>query len=307
MAKIKVRRTNREELPGIAVLRDAVAAELAGHSARRAVLDLEIEIDPNLRHLLTHDPDGFFTAVEREETLGFAAAHVRSRQCIISELWVLPQHRGQGAGGALLSRAIGYGDRSGAKEYLALARIGSAVQGLLLRYDFVPLAPVFEIRLPLEAAIKAAAGLARLLPGKDVTNDLLKRRGQADLDRIDRLSRGITREVDHVYWLKSLDLRVACVRQGSRIAGFGYGGPESVGPVAGTTHDAALAALGWSLELALRDTKKQSILVRVPGPFLSAVQALLEVGGRVSSTLMLYGREISYAFDRCVLGSVSLP
>lgn len=120
MARIKVRRINREELPGIAILRDAVAADLAAYPANRGTLDLDMEIDPDLRHLLAHDPDGFFTAMEKDETLGFAAAHVRSRQCILSELWVLPQHQGNGAGGALLDRVLAYGGRSGAREYLAM-------------------------------------------------------------------------------------------------------------------------------------------------------------------------------------------
>ena len=97
MAKIKVRTINREELPGIAILRDAVAADLAAYPSSRGTLDLEMDTDPELRHLLSHDPDGFFTVYQGGETLGFAAAHVRARQCILSELWVLPQHHGRGA------------------------------------------------------------------------------------------------------------------------------------------------------------------------------------------------------------------
>ena len=79
MAKIKVRRTNREELPGLVVLRDAVAAELAAFPSSRGVLDLDMDVDPDLTHLITHDPDGFLTAEDKQETVGFAAGHVRSR------------------------------------------------------------------------------------------------------------------------------------------------------------------------------------------------------------------------------------
>jgi hypothetical protein len=91
MAKVKVRKINREELPGIVVLRDAVAADLAAFPSSHGTLDLDMEIDPNLRHLLAHDPDGFFTAFEGSETLGFAASHVRSRQCVLP---TLPRDRG---------------------------------------------------------------------------------------------------------------------------------------------------------------------------------------------------------------------
>ena len=130
MAKVKVRTINREELPGFAVLRDAVAAGLAAYPSSSGNLDLEMDTDPDLAHLLTHDPDGFFTAYEGGETLGFAAAHVRASQCILSELWVLPQHHGRGAGQALLTRALSYGERSGAREYLALVPSEPAIQAL---------------------------------------------------------------------------------------------------------------------------------------------------------------------------------
>ena len=93
MAKVKVRRTNREELPGIALLRDAVSDEISSAPHGPRVLDLDMEVDPDLQHLMRHDPDGFFTAIEGDETVGFAAGHIRSRQCSLSEMWVLSQHR----------------------------------------------------------------------------------------------------------------------------------------------------------------------------------------------------------------------
>ena len=91
MAKVKVRRASREELPGIVLLRDSIMAEMPAYPTTSGrMLDLDMNVDPILQHLITHDPDGFMTAVLRDETLGFAAAHVRSRQCVLSELWVLP-------------------------------------------------------------------------------------------------------------------------------------------------------------------------------------------------------------------------
>ena len=147
MAKIKVRTINREELPGIAILRDAAAADLSAYPTSTGMLDLDMVIDPDLRHLLAHDPDGFFTAYEGDETLGFSAAHVRSRQCVLSELWVLPQHHGRGAGRALMERSLSYGERSGAREFLAVVPTEPSVQALLLGHGFKPLAPVYLFRL----------------------------------------------------------------------------------------------------------------------------------------------------------------
>jgi len=307
MAKIKVRTINREELPGIAILRDAVAADLAAYPLSSGILDLEMDTDPNLRHLLAHDPDGFFTAYEGDETLGFAAAHVRARQCILSELWVLPQHHNRGAGQALLSRALAYGERSGAREYLGVVPTEPSIQALMLGNDFVPMTPVYHFSVPVISAANLATVLTSLLPGKDATTDILNRRGQADLDRIDRVTRNITRDVDHVFWLKDRGLRAALVQQGTRIAGYAYGGADQVGPVAGSTQDAALSALGWALDLAVKAGASDTVELRIPAPFKSAVDALLETDARLSATLQVYGRGVSLAFDRSVFGTLCLP
>lgn len=307
MAKVKVRRTNREELPGIAVLRDSVAVQLPGSLHRRQVLDLEMEVDPNLLHLIRHDPDGFFTAIERDETVGFAAAHNRSRQCVLSELWVLPQHHGKGAGEALLRRVIAYGERSGSREFLAIVPAEPAVQGLLLRHSFEPRTPVYLFRIPAAAARKLAESLTSLLPGRDVTRELLGRRGQADRDRIDRLTRNITREVDHEYWLKERGFSAAFVRQGSRVGGYAYGGADQTGPVAGSTREAALSALGWAILFSLGSGNGSDQMLRVPAAFTPAIEAIQDAGGRLDSTHMLFAKNLSLAFDRCLFGAANLP
>jgi GNAT superfamily N-acetyltransferase len=307
MGKVKARRTNREELPGVAVLRDSVAPQVAAYQSRPSILDLDMELDPNLEHLIGHDPDGFFTAIDGPETVGFCAAIVRSRQCILSELWVLPQHQGKGAGRLLLERAIAYGERSGARSYLSLVPAEATIQGLLLRHSFQPLSPVYQLELSIGAAATLARGLGSLLVGRNAGDDLLARRGQADLDRIDRVTRDLTREVDHTYWLKRRSFGVALVRQGSRIAGFGYGGREQVGPIAGSSHEAALCALGWALRLAIEQGAQEPLIVRVPARFEGAIEALLDAGGRIQATMLLYGINVGAAFDRCLLGAPNLP
>jgi len=308
MAKIKVRRTNREELPGLTVLRDAVAAELDAFPSHRGVLDLDMELDPDLTHLITHDPDGFQTAEDKQETVGFAAGHVRSRQCVISEMWVLPQHRGRGAGEALMQRMLTYGERSGAREFLTVVPTEGVSQSLLLRHDFRPIAPAYQLTIPPTVAPSLGHSLSRLMDGREVTTDLFNRRGQADLDRIDKLNRNIVRDSDHRYWLKQRGYRAAFVRQGERIAAYAYGGKDQVGPVSGTTREAALCALGWAIKLAAEVVDENDVLtVRVPAPFIEAVGALLDAGCRLEATLMLYGRDLKLTFDRSTLGHVALP
>jgi hypothetical protein len=157
------------------------------------------------------------------------------------------------------------------------------------------------------AAEDLGAVLTRLLTGKDVTTDLFNRRGQADLDRIDRVTRNITRDVDHIHWLKERHLKAAFVQQGARIAAYAYGGIDQVGPVAGSTPDAALSGLGWALDLAVASGATGSLVLRVPAPFTSAVETLLDSSARIEATLLLYGRGVSLALDRSVFGSASLP
>jgi len=308
MAKIKVRRTNREELPGLAVLRDAAAAGLDAFPSHSGVLDLDMELDPDLTHLITHDPDGFQTAEDKQETVGFAAGHIRSHQCVISEMWVLPQHRGRGAGEALMQRMLTYGERSGAREFLTVVPTEGVAQSLLLRHGFHPLAPVYQLTIPPTVAPVLGHALSRLMDGRDVTNDLFNRRGNADLYRIDKLNRNIRRDVDHQYWLKQRGYRAAFVRQGARIAAYAYGGKDQVGPAVGTTREAAICALGWAIKLACEVTEDDDVLtVRVPAPFTEAVDALLEAGCRLEATLMLYGKDLKPAFDRTTLGHIALP
>jgi hypothetical protein len=166
---------------------------------------------------------------------------------------------------------------------------------------------VYQFNLPISSAVDLAAGLTGLLPGKDATADLLNRRGQADIDRIDRVTRNITREADHVFWLKERQLRAAFVQQGARIAAYAYGGVEQVGPVAGSTQDAALAALGWALNLAVNAGATGSIDLLIPSPFKNAVEALLDTDALLQATLLVYGKDISLSFDRSLFGTLCLP
>ena len=132
--------------------------------------------------------------------------------------------------------------------------------------------------------------------------------GQADLDRIDKLNRNITRETDHQYWLKQRGYRAAFVRQGQRIAAYAYGGVDQVGPTAGTTREAALCALGWAINLAAESSEDARVLtLRIPAPFVDAVDAALEAGCRVEATLMIYARNLNLAFDRSTFGHIALP
>lgn len=305
MARVKIRRTHREELPGLVVLRDAASKDATVGDP--AVLDLDMGADPELDHLVSHDPDGFLSAVEKDETLGFASAHIRSRQCIISQLWVLEQHRGKGAGQALLGGVLNFGIRSGAKEYLSLAPLEGPIQGLLITHGFSLESLVYLFRLEPEKAAELGRALAQLFPGLDATSEVLNRQGQADIDRIDKGSRNITREVDHHFWLKKKLSRISFVRQGQRIAAYGLGGPQQIGPVAGSTPDAALAALGRAILSAVEAAPGKHFDLHVPAAFSLATEALLEQSVPIVGNYGIFGRNLNSRLDRIIFGLPALP
>ena len=307
MAQIKIRRASREELPGIALLRDSVAAEEGDREGGTAMLDLDMEIDPTLGHIMSHDPDGFLSALHKDETVGFGAAHTRGTQWVLSELWVLPQHRGSGAGEALMNTLLRYGERSGARSFVAVVPNSGPLVWLLLRHGFEPATLVYEFRIGRDKAGALATALSGLLPSQDVTQDLLEQRGQADLDRIDRLTRKVSRDMDHIFWLKDLRLNVSFVRQGSRIAGYGYGGRNQVGPVAGTTQEAAVAALGCALTSALDQSLKKHLQIRIPATFTPAIEAALDSGAHLKRVFSIFKIGDLPTFDRYIPGPINLP
>ncbi len=301
MAKVKVRRTHREELPGVVVLRDAVAG------SGQQMLDLDMVVDPDLNHLITHDPVGFMTAIDRDETLGYGAAFIRSRQWFLSQLWVLPQHQGLGAGEALVSKLLSYGENSGAREFFALVPPTGSIQALLVTHGFNPIVPVFRFRLSAGKAEGPAGAMARLLPAKEVTQELLARQAQGDVDRIDRIARNIVRETDHHYWLKERSGRTVFVRQGTRVGAYGYGGPHQVGPVSGTTQESAMCALGHAMQMAIEARPGEDLTINIPTSFSPAIQVLLESDATIEATSLLYGRNLTSSFDRVVFGNLTLP
>ena len=86
------------------------------------------------------------------------------------------------------------------------------------------------------------------------------------------------------------------------------GGVDQVGPTAGTTREVALCALGWAIKLAAESSEDARVLtLRIPAPFVEAVDAALEAGCRVEATLMIYARNLNLAFDRSTFGHIALP
>jgi len=262
----------------------------------------------DLAHLAHYDADGFLIASHDASVLGFIPAFVRSRQLVLAQPWVLPEARDEGVTDVLLRRALAFGERSGAIEFNAHLLGAAADHAAAFRFGLRPRFPVYRLRLAAEPARQVGSELAKLLPGNELDpEELARRSGAADLERLDRLGRGVSRPMDHDYWLNGRQLRLAKVKEGQRLAAYAYGGAGQCGPVVGTTREAALAALGWALQFAGEAAGAAWVDLLVPAPFESALEHLLEARAACLSVATWMSRQPGPTFERVILASATLP
>lgn len=261
----------------------------------------------DLAHLAAHDGDGFLVASIDTNVAGLCTAFVRSRTITLTGLWVLPEYQDRPVAAALVRRALAYGGRAGTNEWCSLVLGGAPVEAVLFRFGLRPRFPVYRIRLAAATAARVGSELLRLLPGSESTEDSLQRRtGRSDLERIDRLGRGVSRPMDHEYWLAERSLRLALIRDGNRVVAYAYGGAGQCGPMAATTSEAALAALGWSLKFAAAEAE-DNVEALVPAVFEAAVEYLLEAGGCALAAGQWMTRHPVSGMERCLIASTTLP
>ena len=307
--KVKVQPVSRVGLEPLVAMAEQLRASLPGWGdttpvAARGQAPSELALD--LKHLTHHDGDGFLVASIGDEVVGFAASFVRSRQLTISQPWVLPEYQEHEVAETLVRRAIAYGERSGATECSAHLLHDAPWQGTFFRFGLRPRLPFYRLVLTQEEARAAGRELAKLLPGSELGRDALNRRaGAADLERLDKLARGMVRPMDHEYWLGDRALHLAKVRDGQRIAAYAYGGAGQCGPVAAATVEAALAGLGWALQLAAEGAAAE-VQVLVPATFETALEHLFDAGARCLATTTWMTRNPGATFERSVLASVTM-
>lgn len=278
--------------------------EDAPRSSQRPHVDSDLAFD--LGHLAKHDGDGFLIASLGDEVVGFAASHVRSRHLLVPHIWLLPEHRIEPVAETLVRKVVAFGERSGAQDVTALVLGDPELQALLFRFGLRPRTVVYRLVLAQDAARRLGIELASVFPGREITGDVSSRRaGTADLERLDRLVRGASRPMDHEYWLNERGLRLAVVRERQRVSAYAYGGAGQCGPIVANTGEAALAALGWALQLAT-DSSDAEVDVLVPAPFEAAVEHLLGAGARCRATAQWMARQPLLGADRFLPGGTTL-
>lgn len=309
-SRLKVQPVSRVGLGPLVEMAEHLRAMLPGWEGtvpvdgQRNPSDLRLD----LAHLAHYDADGFLIASHESSVLGFVPAFVRSRQLVLPQPWVLPEAQEEGVTEVLFRRALAFGERSGATDFAAHLLAGAPDQAAAFRFGLRPRFPVYRLRLAAEPARQVGSELAKLLPGQELDPDELARRsGAADLERLDRLARGVSRPMDHDYWLNTRQLRLAKVKDGQRLAAYAYGGAGQCGPVVGTTREAALAALGWALQLAGEAAGVAWVDVLVPAPFEAALEHLLDARAACLSVGTWMSRQPGATFERAILASPTLP
>jgi hypothetical protein len=307
-SKIKVQPASRVGIEPLIGMAEQLLTRLPGwvdaiqaDSARRFPSPLALDV----HHLARHDPAGLLTVSIGEDVVGLGIAYVRSRQLHVAQLWVLPEYEDHAAVHALLRRMFAYGERAAVQDCIANVLADSHQQALLFRFGLRPRFPVYRFVLGRDRARQLGGALAASLPGSEVSGEMISHRGWvADPERLDRLARGVVRPMDHEYWLTQRGLRMATVRQGRRIAAYAYGGHDQCGPVTASTGDAALAALGWALQLAA--TEGETVQLLVPAVFDAAVETLLEAGGECRAVSQWMSRVPTSGMERYVLSGITL-
>jgi hypothetical protein len=307
--KVKVQPASSSGLAPLVEMAEQLRAAVPGwedaarSSTRPPVIS---DLAHDLAHLARHDGDGLLIASIGDEVVGFASSCVRSRQLLLPQVWLLPEYLDQPVAETLIRKALAFGERSGAQDTGALVLGHASLAALLFRFGLRPRYPVFRLVLSRETAQRVGLDLSRLLPGHELTREAAKNRtGLADIDRLDRLARGVTRPMDHEYWLTTRELRLGTVREGQRIAAYAYGGAGQCGPVVASTGEAALAGLGWALQLAA-DSGGERVEVLVPAPFESGIEHLLDGGAQCRAVAQWMSRQPAGAADRLVLSSATL-
>ena len=209
-------------------------------------------------HVLRHDDERCFVAVEGETVAAFAAAWTRGDAWFLASLFVDPDAQGQGVGSALLDRT--WGDAR-TRRTLTDA-IQPVSNGLYGRRGLIPWTPLLS--LGGEPHVDTAPSLEPAEPTAEV------------LAALDTVSYGFDRAVDHDHWRENGSCTL-WLREDVPV-GYAYAWPHrQIGPLAAV--DTAAGADVLRAELV---RMRGGVSVRAPGTSTGVVAAALAARLRLS-------------------------
>ena len=220
-------------------------------------------------HVLRHDAERCFVAVEGETVVAFAAAWTRGDAWFLASLFVDPTSQGRGVGGELLERTWG-----GARTRRTLTdAIQPVSNGLYGRRGLIPWTPLLS--LSGEPQLDAAPALEPAEPTAEV------------LAALDAAAYAFDRAVDHDHWRENG--RCTLWLRDDVPVGYAYAWPHAqIGPLA-----AVDAAAGGDVLRAELARVRGGVSVRAPGTSTRVVAAALAARLRLSPSpgLLLLSEE----------------
>lgn len=177
------------------------------------------EREPLWRHL-SQTADQFWVTEDGGRVVGYARAIVRDGVQELTEFFVDPAHQSAGVGRELLARAF---PQAGARRRVIVATVDGRAMTRYLQAGVYPRFPTCYFFGPAKAPAVSANPLA-VEPLTGSAQDL------ETLGRIDRDVLDYRRDVDHAWLLGRR--RAMLFRKSGRIAGYGYTGGPSSGPIA---------------------------------------------------------------------------
>jgi GNAT superfamily N-acetyltransferase len=239
---VELRPTTAGDLPTLHTLfLDAIAGVYRPHAFEPPAPPLEVFANQQ-RHILE---SGTSVVAELDgAVVGFASAWARGDDWFLASLFVAPAAQGTGTGSRLLDAVWG----SGRWRRTITDAIQPVSNALYARRGLVPATPI----LSFGGTPRAAAGMEP---------------AAADVAAVDRAAYGFDRTVDHDYWQRH-------ARRTTWPDAYSYAFPGgAVGPVCGTSPEAAAAALAAELARA-----EGAVRVRIPGSARRLVEVALAAG-----------------------------
>jgi GNAT superfamily N-acetyltransferase len=304
--KVTLDPADPEDLPGAWAVYRASTQPHDRDAARRPLDDTPDLPPPLYPHLLATSEGAFWVARRRGQVVGFAAAVSRGPLWFLSELWVAPDHRGQGTGSALLrmTRRASRGVRG--RMLAGLAGADPAPLALGLRAGMTACRPVLLLEGDGGAVERLWKAHRPPRGARAVRYDPAAPLGpRSPLMTLDREARGGVRPQDHVFWMADGERSGFLLWQGKRVLAYVYGNRHGeIGPLAAAGPRGLLGALALGAREAVKGVATAKVRVPVAGG--PALEALLAAGFLIRRHRLLMASGEFGRLDRYLPGDDSL-
>lgn len=230
---------------------------------------------------LKDDPDGLWVAEDAGQMLGFAFSWMCGDLWFLAQLFISPDRQSQGIGDALISRTLEQAQKHNARtRALITFAFNRASQSLYIRHGIFPQAPVYFFAASCDALRLTAARL-RSAPLSASAAHL------RDLDAIDAVALGVSREKHHRYLLADAATSgLLFYADDGDCAGYAYVANGHVGPLAVMKQDAVAPALAAALAFGA-EAGAARVSAFIPGPCHGALSLAIESRMRMTFPMLL--------------------